>query len=81
MHSYWVFGAHAEDPDIVLGIRYQVRKRAVGETPTFSIHDLPDSEREQEVVLYSLDELRNFLKRDLATLRIGELANGEVLLN
>lgn len=32
VHSYWVFGAHTNDPEVILGIRYKIRKLASGET-------------------------------------------------
>jgi hypothetical protein len=81
VHSYWVFGAHTNDPDVILGIRYKIRKLASGETATVAIHNVPDSEREQDVVQYKLDGLRKLLSRDVGTLRIGEIAYAQIQLN
>lgn len=81
VHSSWAFGAHTTDPDVILGIRYKIRKAASGQTATLSLHDLPDSEREQDIVEYRLEGLRKLVRRDVATMRVGELAYAEVMLN
>lgn len=80
VHSRWVFGAHTTDPDAILGVRYKVRKRASGHVATVSIRDVPDSEKAQEVVLHTVDTLRALLKRDITTMRIGQLAYAEVMM-
>jgi hypothetical protein len=81
VHSSWVFGAHALDHEVILGVRYKVRKVASGATASVSIGDIPDCEREQDVVQYTMDGLRKLLKRDLTTMRVGEIAYSEVMLN
>ncbi|TFC91329.1 MULTISPECIES: hypothetical protein [Cryobacterium] len=80
VHSFWTFGASTENPNLILGIRYKVRKLASGEIATTSIRDVPDSEREQDIVQFELVGLRKILKRDLATMQVGELAYSEVML-
>lgn len=45
-----------------------------------SLADVPGSEREQDTVVYTLESLKKILRRDLATMRIGQLALGEVML-
>jgi len=80
VHSHWMFGADTKDLDIILGIRYKIRKVASGETATVAIGDVPGSEREQDVVKYTLAGLRKLLRRDIATMRLGEIAYTEVNL-
>jgi hypothetical protein len=58
VHSLWVFGAHTEDPQLILGVRYKTKSPASGEIATVSIRDVPHSEREQVIVQYKLDRLR-----------------------
>jgi hypothetical protein len=81
VHSFWVFGADTSDPGVILGVRYKVRKVASGEIATVSIRDVTDSEREQEFIQFTPDELRKLLKRDLDTMRIGMHALTEIGLN
>lgn len=81
VHSYWAFGAHTNDPEVILGIRYKIRKLASGETATVATRDVPGSEREQDVVQYKLDDLRKLLSRDVVTMRMGEIAYADVELN
>jgi hypothetical protein len=78
VHSNWVFGAHTRDAEVILGVRYKVSKVVSGEIATVSIRDVPDSERDQVFVQYRLDELRKLLKRDVATMLIGELGHAEI---
>jgi hypothetical protein len=80
VHSFWVFGANTSDSDVILGIRYKKRKTASGNTATVSIRDVPNSESVQNVVQYKLNELRDFLKRDLTTMKVGQLAYTEVMM-
>lgn len=81
VHSLWVFGAHTEAPEAILGVRYKTKSPASGEIARVSIHDVPDSEREQVIVQYGLDQLRKILKRDVTTLLIGVHAHTEVGVN
>lgn len=80
VHSRWLFGADTTDPDVIFGVRYKVRKQTTGDVATVSIHDVPDSEREQETVQHTLDSLRKLLRRDVTTMRIGEQAYTEIML-
>jgi hypothetical protein len=79
VHSRWIFGADPTDPEVILGVRYKVRKLATGETAVVAIRDVADSEKVQEIVRYKLDVLRKVLKRDLVTLQVGELAYSDVM--
>lgn len=81
VHSSWAFGAHKTDPEVILGIRYKIRKAVSGQTARVSLHDIPDSEREQDIVEYRLEELRKLVRHDVATMYVGELAYAEVMLN
>lgn len=81
VHSNWVFGAHAQDSEVILGVRYKISKAASGEIATVSIRDAPDSERKQVFVQYKLDELRKLLKRDVTTMLIGEHGHTEINLS
>jgi hypothetical protein len=81
VHSFWVFGAHKEDPDVVTGIRYKKNKKSFGEAATLSILDVPDSESDQLIVQYKLDALRTLLRGYITTMQIGDRALSEVLLN
>lgn len=80
VHSRWIFGAHTTDPNVILCVRYKTRKRAAGHIATVSIRDVPDSEKEQETVLHTVDSLKTLLKRDVTTMRIGELAYTEIMV-
>jgi hypothetical protein len=80
VHSRWVFGAHTSDPGIIVGMRYKIAKTTSGLVATVSIRDVPDSEREQDIVQYEDADLRMILKRSLQTIRIGEIAYSEVML-
>lgn len=80
VHSSWIFGAHRTDPGVFMGVRYNKAKRTSGETATLSMTDVPDSELIQDVVFHDLTGLRKILKRDLATMHIGEIAWAEVML-
>lgn len=80
VHSTWVFGAHTKDPEVIVGIRYKISKANSGQIAMVSIRDTPNSERKQVFVQYKLDELRELLKRDVATLLIGERAYATVNL-
>jgi hypothetical protein len=77
VHSTWVFGAQ-KDPEVIVGFRYKVGKSVLGATPTVAIRDVLGSEKSQDVVEYTLDDLRRLLKRDIATMLVGQLAHGEV---
>lgn len=79
VHSRWVFGAHTTDPKAIFGVRYKTRKRTAGHIATVSIRDVPDSKREQETVHHTLDSLKKLLRRDVTTMRIGELAYTEIM--
>ena len=81
VHSYWVFGAVAEDAKVIVGIRYKTSRSASGEIATVSLRDIAGSEKDQVVTQYSLAELRTLLKRDIATMSIGMQAHSEVALN
>lgn len=80
VHSRWVFGAQTARPDIILGVRYKTRRQASGEIATVSLSDVPGSERQQDTVQHTLDALKKLLRRDVATMRIGELAYSEIML-
>lgn len=80
VHSHWVFGAHATDPDVFLAIRYKTRKQTSGQVATVSIVDVPGSDREQDFTLYTLDDLQRVLRRSTATMRIGEQAYAQAML-
>lgn len=80
VHSSWVFGAHMDDPEMIVGTRYKTRKQVSGDVATLSVTDVPGSEREQDVVQYSLNTLKELLRRDLVTMQIGELAYTEVMM-
>jgi len=77
VHSTWVFGAH-KAPEVIVGFRYKVGKSVLEGTPTVAIRGVPGSARRQDVVQYTLDELRELLKRDITTMLVGQLAHGEV---
>jgi hypothetical protein len=81
VHSFWAFGAHTGDPEVISGVRYKRKGPASGEIATVSIGDIPDSEREQVIVQYGLDQLRNLLKSDVTTMLIGMHAHAEVGVN
>jgi hypothetical protein len=80
VHSWWVAGAH-DDADVLLGIRYKKRKRASVVVASVSMRDVPGSDRDQEYVEYTLEALRRLQKRCVTTMKIGELAYGEVMFN
>lgn len=80
VHSFWTVGTH-EDPEVIMGFRYKVGKSASGELAMVSIGDVPDSEKVQVVVQYSLTKLRKLLRRDLLTMQVGELAFTAVSLD
>ncbi|WP_146086428.1 hypothetical protein [Rathayibacter sp. AY1D1] len=79
VHSRWVFGAHA-DPAVVVGIRYKTRRQTSGTVAAVSIIDVSGSERKQDVVEHTVESLRGVLRRDVATMRIGQLALSEIML-
>ncbi|MEW2011048.1 hypothetical protein AB0300_16410 [Microbacterium sp. NPDC078814] len=80
VHSLWVFGANTTDPNAILGIRYKSRKLTSGTVANVAIADVPGSEREQDVVEYTLDSLRALLKQSITTMRIGEQAYSGIML-
>lgn len=80
VHSRWVFGAHTTDPEVIFGLRYKTRKRTVGPIATVFISDVPDSERAQETVQHTLGSLKKLLRRDITTMRIGELAYTKIMM-
>lgn len=80
VHSNWVFGAHTTDPDVILAIRYKSRKQTSGGVATVSIVDVPESDREQDVAQYTLDDLKRLLRSNVVTMRIGEQAYTEIML-
>lgn len=80
VHSHWVFGAHTGDPEVILAIRYKSRKQTSGDVATVSLVDVPESDREQDVGQYTLDDLKGLLRRNVVTMRIGEQAYTEVML-
>ena len=43
--------------------------------------DIPGSEREQDITLYSLGDLRGVLRRSVTTMQIGEQAYAQTMLN
>lgn len=81
IHSRWVFGAEMNDPGIFLGMRYKTRKPTSGTVAVVSIEDVPDSEREHDVVRYTLDSLRNLLRKNVVTMQVGEQAYSGIMLN
>jgi len=81
VHSHWTFGAHKSRSDVVTAIRYKTRKQASGEVATVSMLDIPGSEREQDITLYSLGDLRGVLRRSVTTMQIGEQAYAQTMLN
>lgn len=78
VHSSWLQGADTEDPEVILGMRYKMRRVASNEVATLSIRDVPGSEREHEYVQHTLVTLRKLLKRDIDTMHIGMSALTEV---
>jgi hypothetical protein len=80
VHSRWVFGAHATNPEVILGLRYKTRKRTSGDIATVSVREIAGSEREQDTVQHTLDSLKKLLRKGLATMHIGELAYTEIML-
>lgn len=80
VHSYWVFGAHRTDPDIILAVRYKVRNQTSGQIATLSIMDVPESDRGQDVGQYTLGDLKAILRRSIQTMRIGEQAYSKIIL-
>jgi hypothetical protein len=81
VHSSWVFGADSDDPDVIWGVRYKVGKSTTEDAATVSIRDVPNSERTQETVGYTMVRLRKILKRDLITMQVGEIAYAVVMRN
>lgn len=81
VHSHWMFGAHKANPEIILAVRYRTRKHVSGEIATLSIVDVPESDKEQGIGQYTLDSLRKILARSIVTMRIGEQAYSEVMVN
>lgn len=80
VHSHWMFGAHTKDPDVVLAFRYKTRKRSSGKIAEVSIADVPESAHEQDVGQYTLADLRSIMRRSIVTMRIGELAYSEIMV-
>lgn len=80
VHSLWVIGAKTTDPNAILGVRYKTRKLTSGTVANMAIADVPGSEREQDIVEYTLDSLRALLKQSITTMRIGEQAYSEIML-
>ena len=80
VHSNWVFRAHTQDPDVIVGVRYKQRNRATGYVATVSLADIAGDCRQQDVVEYSLKQLRTQLRHDIATMRVGEIAYAQVML-
>lgn len=80
VHSYWIFGSHTEDPDVILALRYKTRKKTSGEVATVSIVDVPEGVHEQDLGQYTLDDLRRIMRRSTVTMRIGERAYSEIML-
>lgn len=80
VHSNWVFGANAEDPEMILGYRYKTPSPTSGDIARVTISDIPGSARDQVLVQQSLSGLRGHLKRALDTMLIGEIAYTEVSL-
>ena len=80
VHSHWMFGAHTTNPDVILAIRYKSRKQTSGVIATLSIIDVPESDREQDFGQYTLDDLKQLLRGNVVTMRIGEQAYTEIML-
>ena len=80
VHSRWFFGADRRGPEFILGIRYSKRKNASGNDATVSIRDVAESERKQDTVQYTLEELKKLLRRDINTMRIGGIAYTTVMM-
>lgn len=79
VHSYWLFGAHQTTSEIILALRYKTRKHTSGDIATLSMRDVPESDREQDLGQYTLDDLSKLLRASVVTMRIGEHAYGEVM--
>lgn len=77
VHSLWVFGADATDPDVLLALRYKRRKQTSGSIATVSITSVPQSGHEQDVSRYTMEDLERVLRTNVVTMRIGELAYTE----
>lgn len=80
VHSNWMFGAHTTDPDVILAIRYKNRKQTSGAAATVSIVDVTESDREQDVGQYTLNDLKRLLRSNVVTMRLGEQAYTEIML-
>lgn len=80
VHSHWMFGAHTTDTKVILALRYKSRKQTSGAVATVSIIDVPESDREQDVGQYTLNDLRGLLRSTVVTMRIGEQAYAGVML-
>lgn len=80
VHSSWIFGAHTTNPEVILALRYKRRKQTSGAVATVSIVDVPQSDREQDVGQYTLDDLRRLLRSNIVTMRIGEQAYTGLML-
>lgn len=81
VHSSWVFGAYQTDSDVILAVRYKTRKQTSGEVATISTMGVPESDREQDIGQYTLSDLKRILLRSIVTMRIGEQAYSEIMLN
>lgn len=80
VHSYWTLGTH-DDPETFVGVRYKTRKLTSGLVAEVALTDDPeDSCRPQDLVSHSLGSLRSLLRRDVATMQIGQLAYREIML-
>lgn len=79
VHSNWTFGAHTSKSDVITAVRYKTRKQTSGEVATLSMVDVSGSEREQDFSLYTLDDLREVLRRSVTTMRIGEQAYAQAI--
>jgi hypothetical protein len=80
VHSHWVFGAHTTNRDIILALRYKIRKQISGDIATVSIVDAPESDRQQDYGEYTLDDLKRVLRGNVVTMRIGEQAYTQIML-
>ena len=80
VHSHWTFGAHTSRSEVITAVRYKTRKQTSGEVATLSMADVSGSEREQDFSLYTLDNLREVLRRSVTTMRIGEPAYAQAVL-
>ena len=81
VHSRWVFGANKKDPHQFFAVRYKTRSITSGSVATVAITDVPESEKEQDYTMYSLESLQKVLNQSIITMRIGSQAYTEVMFH